>query len=247
MLDAGVAVEDLRLVHVEQRAAFRHDHHLELPPGLDDHLPHVPALLVVALDGERADGFLPPQVRDRVFVALDGRLDRQLGAVEHGAGREEPRPELGAAANHLRVGEDGLAVVRRIVRRGHAEREIGRQRPARLREQPARLAGDVPVHVDDPRHDGLAADVDPADVRRHRNRRRRPDRGDAIVLDQNRRVLDDAGRALDRARLQARHGDDAGADQRHRARRLVAVVENPMGMPFASGSLLRALAAAAAG
>ena len=82
VLDAGVAVEDLRLVHVDQRAAFRHDHHLEFASGLDNHLAHVPALLVVALDGERADGFLPPQVRDGVFVALDGRLDRQLGAVE---------------------------------------------------------------------------------------------------------------------------------------------------------------------
>jgi hypothetical protein len=58
MLDAGVPVEDMGLVHVQQRAALRHDHHLELARGLDDHLSGVATLLVVALHRERSHRLL---------------------------------------------------------------------------------------------------------------------------------------------------------------------------------------------
>ena len=68
VLDAGVAVDDHRLVDVEQRPALGHDHHLQLARRLDDHLARVAALLVVALDAERADRLQPSQVRQRIVV-----------------------------------------------------------------------------------------------------------------------------------------------------------------------------------
>ena len=66
VLDARVAVEHHRLVVVEQRAALRDDEHLLLARRLDDHLPRVAPLLVVALDRERPDGLHAADVRARV-------------------------------------------------------------------------------------------------------------------------------------------------------------------------------------
>ena len=130
-------------------------------------------------------------MRQRIVVGLDDSLEGSLGAVEDRAGREQPRPELRAGANQLRVREHRFAVVRRIVRRRHAERQIGHQRPARLREQPARFAADVSVNVDDARHDRLARDVDTPRAGRDRRRRRRSDRRDPVAFDDDGAVLDD--------------------------------------------------------
>ena len=96
VLDAGVAVLDHRLVVIEQRAALGHDHHPQLARRLEDHLPRVAPLLVVALHAEGAGRLHPPHVHQRVVVGVDHRLERRLGAVEDRAGREEPRPELRA-------------------------------------------------------------------------------------------------------------------------------------------------------
>ena len=99
VLDAGVTVEHVRLVHVEERAALGHDHHLQLARGLDDHLPRVAALLVVALHAERAHRLLPSQVRQRIVVGLDDRLERRFGAVQ-----DRCRSRRGAARASRRRG-----------------------------------------------------------------------------------------------------------------------------------------------
>jgi hypothetical protein len=62
VLDARVPVEHLRVVHVEQRASLRDDHHFQLARRLDDHLPRVTPLLVVTLDRKRADRLLTAKV-----------------------------------------------------------------------------------------------------------------------------------------------------------------------------------------
>ena len=143
VLDAGMAVLNHRLVVVEQRAAFGDHQHLQLAGRLEDHLARVAPFLVVALDAEGAGRLHPPQVHQRIVVGVDHRLVRRFGAVEDGAGGEQPRPELEPGADHLAVGEHRLGVVRRIVRGGDAERQIGGERPARLRQDAARFTADV--------------------------------------------------------------------------------------------------------
>ena len=131
-------------------------------------------------------------------------------------------PSLAPARISSALREHGLGVVRRIVRRRHAEREVGRERPARLREQAARLAADVrrgrrrcPGMIVLPR------DVDALRAGRHRDRRRGPTAVMRLPSTMTVRVLDHAGRALDRTGVEAGHRDDARADERDRARRHV--------------------------
>ena len=91
VLDPGVPVLNQGLVEEQQRRAFGYHHHLQLARRLHDHLPDVAPLLVVALDAEGANGLHPPQVRQRVIVVLDDRLQGQLGSIEDGSRREQPR------------------------------------------------------------------------------------------------------------------------------------------------------------
>ena len=198
MFDSGVAVEDHADVHVVERSAFGDDHHPELATCFDDHLPGVSPLLVVALHGERANRLEPPQMRQRILVGFHHRLDWRFGAIEDGAGREEPRPELPSRTDHLGVREDRGRRGRRIVRRGHAVRQVGHERPARLGENPLVLAVDVRMHVDNARHDGLALDVDAGGAGWNTHASRRPDCRDVIPLDQDRRVVDDGLSRADR-------------------------------------------------
>ena len=99
------------------------------------------------------------------------------------------RPELHPGADQLGVAEHGLGVVRRIVRRRDAEREVGQERPAGLREDAVPFAADVRVRVDDARHDRLAAHVDL--LRAGRDRDAAADGGDAVAFDDDGAVLDD--------------------------------------------------------
>ena len=75
VLEAGVAILNQRLVVEQKRRALGHHHHLQLARGLDDHLPDVAPLLVVALDAERTDRLHAPQMRQSIVVVLDDRLD----------------------------------------------------------------------------------------------------------------------------------------------------------------------------
>jgi hypothetical protein len=92
--------------------------------------------------------------------AVDLRLERSLRAVEDRAGREDARPTI-FPPSPSRSRRRSRGVVRRIVQRGHAERERRvRVDPALLRDDLLRAHRAVPVHVDDARHDGLARGVD---------------------------------------------------------------------------------------
>ena len=122
------------------------------------------------------------------------------------------RPENFAGALHLGRGEDFRGVVRRIVQRGHAERQRGVVDPALLRNDFVGAHRSVPVDVDDAGHDGLAGDVDDLRVRGNGGARARTDGGDAIAVDDDGAVVDD---------VVAVHGDDARASQREFAGRNV--------------------------
>ena len=114
------------------------------------------------------DRLQPPQVRQRVVVGVHRRLEVGLRAVEDAARRIQPRTQLQARANHLGVREHHLEIVRRIVQRRDAEREVGQERPRRARGNAVALGADVRVRVDEARDDRLAADVDAARAGRDR-------------------------------------------------------------------------------
>ena len=203
-----------RHVRVDQRSAFGHHHHPQLARRLDDHLARVPPALVVALHAERAHGLHALQVLLCALVVVHDRLEAAFGAVEDRAGREEPRTQLEAGPDHLGVGEHHLGVVRRIVRCGHAERQVGHEGPVGLRGDAAALAPHVRVHVDDARHDGLAGGVHHMGPFGHVDVARAAHCGDAVAFHDHGAVFDHSSvptRALSQ-------GDDARALERHHSR-----------------------------
>ena len=215
MLDAGVAVDDHVHVHLEQRAAFGHDHHLRLARGLEHLLALVAARLVVALDADRAGRLQPLQMGEGVVQAVDHRGEVAFRAVQHRAGREDPRPHHAAGALHLGLGVDVAGAVGRVVQRGEAEGQRGVVDPALLRDDFALGHRAVPVGVDQAGDHRLAGGLDRLRARRDRHRGAWPDRRDAVAVDQDDAVLDDfigLGRV---------HRDDARADDGDAALRLV--------------------------
>ena len=79
-------------------------------------------------------------------------LNGALRAVEDRAGGEDARRRRSRRRAAISArGENLGGVVRRIVQRGHAERQRGVVDPALLRNDLVRAHRAVPVHVDDAR------------------------------------------------------------------------------------------------
>ena len=187
-----MSVEHHGHIVVNEGSSLRHDHHLQIPARLDDHLAGVATALVVALYAEGADGPHPGQVTFGVVVVVDDRFVRRLGPVQDRARGEESRPELQAGADHLRVREHHGGVVRRIVRRGHTESEVGHERPTGFPDDPRPFPAHVCVHVDEPGNDRLARRVHSVSIRWDGDLDRGSDCRDRVGGHDDRAVLDQA-------------------------------------------------------
>mmetsp|Transcript_1092 Transcript_1092/g.2941 ORF Transcript_1092/g.2941 Transcript_1092/m.2941 type:complete len:668 (-) Transcript_1092:1719-3722(-) len=202
VFDGRVAVDHHAHIGLEQRSAFGHHHHVGATCGLQQLLALVPARLVVALHADCALGLLAAQMRQCIVeVVHDGR-ERRARAVEDGAGGVDPGAQHDAGALHLALGEDRRAEVGWVVQRRHAEGQRRQVDPALLRDQAGVAHRAVPVRVDEARHDGLAAGVDPARV--GGNGHVAPDRDDPVAVDEDAAALD---------HLVALHGHDPSADE----------------------------------
>ena len=98
-----------------------------------------------------------------------------------------------AGALHLGGGEHFARGARRIVDGGDAEREVGQARPVLLRDQIVDAIGAVGVAVDKAGHDGACRRAStwraPAGIG---DGGARADRADAVAVDDDDAVLDDA-------------------------------------------------------
>ena len=155
VLEAGVAIDNLRQVQLEVEPAFERRHQLLLLRGHDDPLPLLAVARHVQLDRLRVPVLaVTPQDVLRVLEALDVVAANTPGPVPRHA-RPEHLPGLDQVAIREDVGRRRL----RIARRRHAVGEVGEVLPdLRLVHVPRRP--DVRVHVDETRHDGLAGHVD---------------------------------------------------------------------------------------
>ena len=237
MLDARVAVDDLVHVVVKLGAAFRHDHDAQGAAGGDHLLALLAARLLVALDRDRTDVFQTPDVEFRVLQTVDlGVVPPGVGSVQDRSGGVDTRRHDLTRPLQLGRGKDAARVVRRIVKRRHAEGQVGKLVPVLLGRDLGARRRDVGVDVHESRNDRLARHVDLPGVGGNGDLAGRSHGLDSIAANEHDAVLD---HLLDLLGIPHRH--DPGTRKGDRPIRLVRGHAEPEIDPFLDrlGELLR--------
>ena len=217
MLNRGVAIGDQRHVETEQRSTLGDRAHILLYCGGYNLLALVTAGLVVIFNAVRALRLQPADMRQRIGLAVDLRINmRAFRTIDDFACRKAARADDLASAHHFQRREDQRRTAGRIMTGGHAKREIDHLRPIGLRRIFIDAVRAMGMRIDQAGNDRLAADIDSWCTCGNCHFTPAAYRLDPVIFDQDNAILD-------RAAIGRSHGDQPRANQRDSAGRLVGI------------------------
>ena len=169
VLNRGVAICNQGHVEAEQRTTFRNRAHILVDCGSYNLLALVAARLVIILDAARALRLKAADVRQRIGLAVNLRIDvRVLRAIDDLTGRKAARPDNLAGAHHFQRREDQGRTAGGIVTRRDTEREVDHFHPVGLRGHFIDAIGTMGMGIDQAGYDGLSDDIHGRDAGRDR-------------------------------------------------------------------------------